>query len=327
MSKYEYVGSGNWGSPERSCFLIPVFANGKKYFIQKIVDEKIQKFIEISAPEPEFISKSNKKIERSKKDKGIYCFNVKGTRLIEGDKSQIEIELAQLLRKEDLNVHSKFLIANFLNLYLEQIELIEEVNKELEDAGISNRIPIAVPFEDKIKARTKNFFENIKKRMAELNKVHIPVRECDLGFVHGQWAYFKNSKFNAATVFNKTITTIPEKDKMMGDILKKSIDIFGETNRKEMIKNLPVYEYMMCSSVFLDNDIALAQSITTRPNKSSGTIIMDSNIRIEKQYQSEYGFKKVNEATHLKRSESIASSVFEITSSFSQTKTNPNENK
>lgn len=260
---YQYVGSAHWGEKQRCCFLTPIFIKDDKYYVQKLENGRVVDFIEIEEPHDDYYFKFNgsRKIRIGRQDRVFYCFNVSLNLQVQGDRGEITKHIVKLLYSNDqVNVHSKFLIANFLNLHNLQIELLKVVNSDLKSKGVEG-IDSEEVFDEIYKGEEAFNLKWVLEKFKSLKQICQQVADHDLIFIDGKSVFFDNTRFSLATVCNKISTENKEFDSLLASSLRKSKELLGSTSDILIESNLDAAEYMACSSYYFKNDNILAKSL------------------------------------------------------------------
>lgn len=249
--EYKYWGALNFRNTKRSRFLTPLFHAEGQFYYQEIVNDKVKSFIEVAEPAAEFITKPKIDAQLSIESDALFCFNINESDTIEGTRNDIEDKLFKLLSSaSNLNVHSKLLIANFLNLYQAQIELINEANKDLEQFGIANQISLETPFKNKRPELIENAASQIVNKLKKVHQIKGDYKVDDIAYVKDQRVYFQAYSTDIENVLNKNSAT----DKFLDSVIGQLANKYFETNESinDLIKNerQSVYDFLLCSKTF-----------------------------------------------------------------------------
>jgi hypothetical protein len=295
-NSYNYMGSAHWGNQKRTCFLTPIFRLGQEFFVQNISEnDTVANFEKVQLTKPDSLIHPSNALKLKIGDQAFFCFNVKGKSQIEGTRSEITKDLMTLLFSTDqINVHSKFLIANFLKLYSLQFELLKEVNNDLKSKGVDS-INQEVIYEEIYEREQTLDLTWVLEKYRSLKEMCQQIVEHDLIFIHGQTVFFDNARFSLATVCNKMATENKEFDSLLANSLKKSKELLDTEDSQLIESNLNVTEYMTCSSYYFKNDKKLAQSLINMEAAVTGSEIVTLGSDLENKFIAGYNIQSADE--------------------------------
>lgn len=312
---YKYIGSATQGKTERCRFLTPVFMREDKYYIQSIKDDKIEAFKQIIPPTRGWLTTPKIELCPSESTNAIYCFNLGKDSVIEGPRSEIETQLLPWLKEENLlNVHSRLIIANFLKLYEKQLELITLSNKELHALGISNKINIEMPFQNKKTDHIPEVAKAIVAKVEQFKETEQSINGVDVAYIRSNKIYFQNSEIKLDEVLNRTSALDETMDKTIGEIFNKAVEPNNSfVDIGAVAKNAAIYDYMLLSTNISIDQNAIESIMCSRQTNES---ILDIGLKIDNQ------FKPISQGEHFYASSfsSLQQSVTEIANLFLKTK-------
>jgi hypothetical protein len=253
MQIYKYLGSLHHGNRTRIRFLTPVFEKEGKYYVQKLIDDVIIDFTEISEPDITLLIEPSNEFFCEIGNRGYYSFNLDEKDEIEGTYSEIEPKLLDLLNpeyaKHKINEPAKLVIANFLNLYQIQIELIELVNIELKKYGASNQISIETPFNHKKKIYFTKLAHSIFEYVKGVRLKNVKFRVCDAAYIQGNKVYFQRFESEIGNVLNRETALNSDLDFIICELANVCFDL---ESLSELISSGEdrVFEYLLLTSNF-----------------------------------------------------------------------------
>jgi hypothetical protein len=293
-NKYKYIGAAHWGNPNRVSFLAPIFEMDDSHYIQNVTnDYRVEGFKKVLVANMNLLIDTTKDISVEIGEEALFCFNVRGQYQIEGTRNQITQELTRLLFQDNtLNVHSRFLIANFLSLYKTQIELLLEVNKDLEEKGVES-IDEEIIFEKETVDQDKFDFNSVLSYYSSLKKATDNIAEHDMIFLDEEYIYFSNYRYSYEAIFDSSSI----KNELFGEFFIRSLTECEKmkSGKDDNSISQKAKSYMLSSPHFFMSNAELNEALC----KTAGWI--DPNIDIvkigltqEKQFNKELGKNKLS---------------------------------
>lgn len=297
----------------------------EKYYTAQVNNfNEITNFILFDVRLSEIFKCSNELKVVTLSDQYIFSFIGPNKELFFGTKKEISPRLFYLLNNSKINNQCKLLVSNFLNLYENTLDLLENVNNEFKLLGFNEPVSKNTIFKNKNKineVKEHKLLSSFESKIETYEKYDVKLKDGDIIFFDSDKAYFEDECFEA----NQIILEL--KDSEFKTKLDKSIISSSDHDTIDIDKvkdNKETFEYFLYSSeiLFKQKNIEKHLSSLVKLNGNYTKSIIDSGFEMDKFYeQKEYLDKdsfnfSVSEMTNDEKLIELESSKATILSKF-----------
>ena len=244
------------------------------------------------------IIKFNEVINVNIGDAYIYSYLTTDNKIIAGTKESIKKELSLFLNSKKLNIHTKLILASFLNLYSKALELIEEVNNVFKEKGIKSAIDVKSMVAKKNKIDLINYSDLLTRVNSKIDYYHelqYEIKNEDIFFFMEDKAYFENMEFPIEEFINYMKTTKFKScidDSIIYCSLKDQLDI-----EKISQINSVFYYFLISDNILNQRNIEkhLTKTVQSKEDKSivEVSLYFDNEFHNSKQGRRKHSLKKI----------------------------------